>query len=89
MATVSFEEATYKGRQICESQGGGYCGSIPFDGHCEQLNDDDSWVHSSKETWLRAYAISLNQSQIEQINNKAKDQVEALIEDCINSILLK
>lgn len=45
---------TYKGRCISEARelGVGYCGSCSFKMHVDQLNDPDSWVHSSVDRWL-------------------------------------
>lgn len=48
------ELKTYKGRVKCDSAdlGAGYCGSCSIEMHIKQLNDPDSWVHSSIPYWL-------------------------------------
>jgi hypothetical protein len=55
-----YELETYEGRKICERRelGGGYCGSASFECHVNQLNNPESWVHSSKDRWLREYLKS-------------------------------
>lgn len=45
---------SYAGRKRCEAKelAGGYCGSCGYDVHVEQLNNTNSWVHSSLDKWL-------------------------------------
>ena len=59
-----YAKRTYEGRVICDQQdlGAGYCGSASYEMHVSQLNDPDSWVHSSKERWLRA-ALAANKKR--------------------------
>lgn len=46
---------SYEGRKVCDAEdlGMGYCGSCPFSTHVAQMNDPESWVHSSFERWMR------------------------------------
>lgn len=52
---TTYEKLTHRGRQISErkSLGEGYCGSCSISVHAAQLADPDSWVHSSKDSWLK------------------------------------
>lgn len=89
MSKISFEEATYKGRQLSESEAPGYCGSIDFDGHCSQLSDPDSWVQSSVDGWLNIFAMDLNEPLIKEISEQAKLKVLELIENTLGQISMK
>jgi hypothetical protein len=78
MKKISFERATYKGRQIEDSKylGPGYMGSGSFESHCEQLSDPTSWVHSSTNRWIRAYVVDVNKERIDKIYSDAVHEIE-------------
>jgi hypothetical protein len=88
MEKVSFEQATFKGRVICDQRelGGGYCGSGTFESHCKQLADPESWVQSSKDRWIRAYIKEVSRDRIEEIYKKAEVEIESIISDALITI---
>ncbi len=57
MSKYSEEETllSYEGRKISdrESLKSGYCGSCSIEIHRNQVNDPESWVHSSMASWIR------------------------------------
>jgi hypothetical protein len=87
MEKISFESATYKGRVICDAveSGNGYCGSVSFELHCKQLSDQESWVHSSKERWLRAYVQDANKGRMDEIYKAAEVEIAKMVSDAIES----
>ncbi len=46
------ERIIYQGRVLCEDAQGG-CGTVPFDVHCLQMDDQQSWVRASWEDWQK------------------------------------
>lgn len=57
MRPTEYEIQTYEGRNICGAAElkGGYMGCGSLENHVAQMRDPDSWVHSSKDRWLKAY----------------------------------
>ncbi len=55
MDATTFAMLTHEGRIVCDREdlNGGYCGSVSLELHIEQLANPDSWVHSSKDRWLK------------------------------------
>jgi len=70
---------SHKGRIISDRKGlkGGHCGSAPLELHRKQLNDPDSWVHSSVDSWIEETMPSKDE-QIEQLQAENERYKEAI-----------
>ena len=85
---VTYEKAVYLGRIICDKRymGSAYCGPCSFKTHLEQMKDKKSWVHSSKESWLRVWAEEQTKKEIDLIRSNAEQLIDQIIEVRLESL---
>lgn len=55
---TQYQVLTYLGRQLADRDDPGYCGTCDISIHIAQLDDPNSWVHSSVDRW---YRLAINQ----------------------------